>query len=94
VTDPDPLVRFEAASSRARDEAAPDVDVTDAVLARLRAERRAAPLLDPRDRVTWLLVAASLLVASVAGALGAVEWSALGDPLDQLIGRMATGWAR
>lgn len=82
------LERFARAAERARDEPLPTLDVTDAVLARIAAER--PPALDLADRTTRLCLAASLLVALSAAWVGAEAFAALTDPLGELVVAMTT----
>lgn len=78
----DPLTLADRLAVRARQEAVPPVDVTAAVLARLRQAPAAAPPPSLRLLAWWTSAAAGLAAAAALYTIS--TWSSLLDPLAAL----------
>ncbi len=72
------LNQFERWAGRARAEAAPEPDVADAVMRRLR--RSSAPRVINPPPWMWAVSAASIAAAAVFGVLGYMAWFELDAP--------------
>lgn len=68
---------------RAREESAPAVDVSAAVLAQLEEDQ--SSILSFSDRVLWYGMAGSLVAASIAMMIGYQSWSELTDPAFEVL---------
>jgi hypothetical protein len=81
--------RFERWAARARAEAAPEIDVADAVMCRL--ERPAAPIVISPPRWMWATAAASVAAAAVLGVVGYMAWIEMNAPGIALLQELS-GW--